>query len=238
MLKKLYHNINLIGKIINYNLKIIFANKFLYFLLGAFAFYLLVAIISLLDADAYPNEADVYGVLIFPGLLLIFYPCTFGLQNDMDTRMIELLFGIPNYRYRVWMIRLAIIYMTVYIMLFILCLLSTIVFTPIPVIEMTFQLMFPIFFLGALAFLFSTIIGNGNGAAAIMILIAFIFWISSGILEENKWNIFLNPFDYSHDIDHTIWREMIFYNRLYLLVGILLTILGSLYRLQKREKFI
>jgi hypothetical protein len=225
-------------KIVNYNLKIVFANKFLYFLLGALAFFLLVAVISLLDVDEYPVEADVYSILIFPGLLLIFYPSTFGLQNDIDTRMIELLFGIPNYRYRVWLIRLGIIYLTVYVMLFILCLISTVVFTPVPVIEMTFQLMFPIFFLGSVAFLFATILGNGNGAAALMIFIGLVFWISSGILEENRWNIFLNPFDDSHDINITIWKEMLFYNRLYLSVGTFLSILGSLYRLQKREKFV
>jgi ABC-type Na+ transport system ATPase subunit NatA len=97
--------------------------------------------------------------------------------------------------------------------------------------------MFPIFFLGALGFLFSTLIRNGAGTAAVMVLIGLIVWISSGILGESEWNIFLNPYDMPDSLSPVVWLEMLFYNRLYLIIGSVLAILGALFRLQKREKF-
>jgi hypothetical protein len=230
--------IKLLILIIRTNLKIIFANKFIYFLLAGFGFYLLFVVIGLFDADWYPEQEDVYYLLLFPGLLLIFYPTAFGIQNDMDSRMLEMLFGIPNYRYKVWLVRLAIVLLVVYIMMLFLCFISVYTIIDIPVIETAFQLMFPIFFLGCVSFMISVLIRNGNGTAAIMVLIGMIFWISSGILDRSAWNIFLNPYDFPQDVYISVWDETIFYNRLYLVIGSVLTILGGLFRLQKREKFI
>ena len=239
MLKQKFKNqIILITQIFNYNLKIIFANKFIFFLLGALIFYLFITIINLINAESYFSESDVYNLLLFPGLLIIFYPSTFGIQNDVDTRMIEVLFGIPNYRYKVWLLRLAIIFCLVYCFLLLLGYFSSLALIPIPSFDFALQLMFPIFFLGALAFLVSTVIRNGSGTAAIMIIIGLIVWISSGILGENEWNIFLNPYKIPDSLNPAVWYEMLFYNRLYLFIGTLLAILGALYRLQKRESFV
>jgi hypothetical protein len=232
------NKIQFLSQLISYNLKIIFSNKFIYFLIAAVAIFLLIAIISLFDEDSYPDTADIYYMLLLPGLLLIFYPSTFGIQNDTDTRMIEMLFGIPNYRYKVWLMRLAIIYLMVNVMLIFLSTLSSVLMVPVSVLDMSVQLMFPVFFLGALAFMFSTIIRNGNGTAGVMAIIGLIFWIMSGVLEDTEWNIFLNPFDNSVSYSQEIWIEMLFYNRLYLIIGTALAILAALTRLQKRERFI
>ena len=168
-ISKIKNYYSLINQLVRYNLKIIFLNKFVYFLLSSLLIFLLIAVISLLDADAYPTEESVYSILMFPGLLLIFYPTTFGVQNDIDTRMIELLFGIPNYRYKVWVVRLILIYVLVFGLLLILSVISSLTLTTVPIFEMAFQLMFPIFFIGSLAFMLSTFIRNGNGTAAVLI---------------------------------------------------------------------
>ena len=232
------NRIRLLSQLISYNLKIIFANKFIYFLLAAVAFFLLIAIISLFDEDSYPDPATVYYLLLFPGLLLIFYPSAFGIQNDMDTRMIEMLFGIPNYRYKVWLMRLAIILLMVYLMLLLLGILSNVLMVPVSVFEMAMQLMFPVFFMGAVAFMFSTVIRNGNGTAGAMAIIGLIVWILSGVLGESEWNVFLNPYEMPATFSQELWVDMIFYNRLYLIIGTILAILAGLNRLQKRERFI
>ena len=181
---------------------------------------------------------DVYYLLIFPGLLLIFYPASFGIQNDEDSGMLENIFAIPNYRYKVWLPRLAMMYVLVYILLLVLAALSSITFVIVPVFEIVYQLMFPIFFLGSLAFAASTIIRNGNGTAVVMVIIGLIFWISAGILQDSAWNIFLNPYDVPNEISETIWETVTTNNRLYLFAGTLLSILWGLFNLQKREKFI
>jgi hypothetical protein len=228
----------LVWEITRYNLKIIFANKFIFFLLGAVGFFLLITTIILLDPESYFSEAELYDFLLFPGLLIIFYPTAFGIQNDADTRMIEVLFGIPNYRYKVWLVRLADILILVYLILLSLTFLSSLALIPVSVFSFTLQLMFPVFFMGSLGFLLSTVIRNGSGTAAVMVIIGLAFWISSGFLDESEWNIFLNPYRLPDTLTQTMWLEMLFYNRLYLTVGITLAILAGLFRLQKRETYI
>jgi hypothetical protein len=224
-------------RMFRYSLRIIFANKFIYFLSAAVIFFLLVSIIHLFEASN-SEIKDVYYLLIFPGLLLIFYPASFGIQNDEDSGMLENIFAIPNYRYKVWLPRLAMMYILVYLLLLLLAALSAITFVFVPVFEIVYQLMFPIFFLGSLAFAASTIIRNGNGTAVVMVIIGLIFWISAGILADSAWNIFLNPYDVPNDISETIWETVVTNNRLYLFAGTILSILWGLFNLQKREKFI
>jgi hypothetical protein len=224
-------------RMFRYSLRIIFANKFIYFLSAAVIFFLLVSIVHLFN-NANSEIEDVYYLLIFPGLLLIFYPASFGIQNDEDSGMLENIFAIPNYRYKVWLPRLAMMYVLEFLLLLVLAALSSITFVFVPVFEIVYQLMFPIFFLGSLAFAVSTIIRNGNGTAVVMVIIGLIFWISAGILEDSAWNIFLNPYDVPSEISETIWETVTTNNRLYLFAGTLLSILWGLFNLQKREKFI
>ena len=231
------NSVDIIIKQFNYSLRIIFANKFVYFFLAAVIFFLLVSVIHLFS-DSNAEVSDVYYLLLFPGLLLIFYPAAFGIQNDDDSRMLENIFAIPNYRYKVWLPRLAMIYLLVFLLLVFLTVLSSFIFIIVPVIVMVYQLMFPIFFLGSLAFALSTVIRNGTGTAIVMIVIGMLFWISSGILENSEWNIFLNPFDLPDEISEAIWETVISNNRIYLLTGTILSILLGLFKLQKRERFI
>lgn len=221
-----------------YNLKIIFANKFIYFLLAAVIIFLFVTTINLLDSDSNPTEGTVYYLLLVPGILLIFYPTVFGIQNDVDTRMIEILFGIPNYRYKVWLVRMALIYIVVFGILLILNIISSAALVSVPIIYMVYQLMFPIFFLGSLAFMTSALVRNGNGTAVIMIIIGMVFWIASEPLATSKWNLFLNPFTVPSNVNEAVWMDTTLNNRIYLLVGTIITLLGGLLFLQKREKFV
>jgi hypothetical protein len=227
-----------VRKMSSYNLKIIFANKFVYFLLAAFLFFLAAGAISFFSSDNNPGVHDVYSILLFPGILLIFYPTAFGIQNDVDSRMIEILFGIPDYRYKVWLSRMALIWLIEFGLLIILAAMSSVVFVQVPLLEMVYQLMFPIFFLGALSFMFSTIIRNGNGTAVAMVVIGMAFWIAAEALSRSKWNLFLNPFRVPDQLTAAAWADIIRQNRIMLAVGSVAAILWGLFNLQKREKFI
>ena len=224
-------------KLIKYNLKIIFANRFIYFLLVAVAFFILVTIINLFSGEI-PGEDTVYSLLFFPGILLVFYPTTYGIQNDQDSGMLEIIFGIPNYRYKVWLVRLVQIYLVVFILLLILSALSSISIIRIHIFDMVVQLMFPIFLIGSLGFMFSTIVKNGNGAAVTLVIILIILFIIADPLSETKWNIFLNPFDIPENVNETIWRMTSFYNRVIIIIIAVIANLYGLFNLQKREKFI
>ena len=228
--------IPIVGKLFRYNMRIIFANKFVYFLVAAIIFFLTTAIINLFT-NPNQTEEEVYGLLLTTGILLIFYPSAFGIQNDSDSRMLEIIFGIPNYRYKVWLVRLIMIFVIVAMILLVLSFVSSFIMVRISNLDMVFQLMFPLFFLACLAFMFSTIIRNGNGTAVVMIIFGLLFLIFSDFLDESKWNVFLNPY-LSTDMNETIWRDVCIKNRLYLLAGGIITILYGLFNLQHREKFV
>ncbi len=224
-------------KMVKYNLKIIFANRFIWFLLAAFAFFLFFAIQTVWNRGTL-NEGTVYSLLIFPGILLIFYPTVFGIQNDNDSSMLEILFGIPNYRYKVWLVRLVMIYILIFIMTLLFAAAASVLLYKIDILEMAGQLMFPIIFMGSLAFMFSTLIKNGNGTAVTMVLIGVALLILQDAVERTQWNVFLNPFQIPDNFNEIIWQGLITKNRIFLGTGIVVFILYGLFNLQKREKFV
>lgn len=231
------HQIKLGWDIIRYNLKIVFGNKFIYFLIAALAFFLMVIGIMLFS-NVSIAEKDVYSTIIFPGLLIIFYPVIFNIQNDKDARMLEIIFGVPNYRYKVYLVRFLISLLLLFGILLLMSWFTVFAILKINVIRMVYQLMFPLLFLSCLSFLFATLVRNASGAAVIMIIIGLVFWILNEPLHYSKWNIFLNPFDIPRDISLSVWRNILYQNRLMLIIGSVISLLWAMVNLQQREKFV
>jgi ABC-type transport system involved in multi-copper enzyme maturation permease subunit len=219
-----------------YNLRIIFANKFIWFLAGSVLFYIGLSIIYVFSNDVSKME-DLYGIFLFSGVLLVFYPSVFGIQNDQDARTIEILFGIPNYRYKVWLVRIVLILIIASLIMLVFTLLSSFFIVKFRIANMTLQVMLPVIFLGVMAFMLSTIIRNGNGTAVVMIAFGLMFLILSESLNKSQWNVFLNPFNMPLDINETTWAIITFKNRIVLITGSIIFLLVALYNLQKREKF-
>lgn len=231
--------IMLLPKLTKYNLKIIFAGKFVWFLAAAFTFFAIFTFKSVWDKVEI-NERLIYELLMFPSVLLIFYPAVFGIQNDEDNRMLEILFGIPDYKYKVWGVRLLMIYVALFFILLGFSYIATILLFPVNPLEMSLQLMFPILFYGSLAFMFSTITHSGNGTAVIMIIlsIGILFFCDSGSLKQTFWNVMLNPFEVPRDFHPVIWEGIIIKSRIFLFIGSIVWMLIGLLNLQKREKFV
>jgi len=233
---KLYSYFILVRKMIIYNLKIIFANKLIWFLAGSLAFYLGLSLIHVFSTNV-SRMQDLYGIFIFSGILLVFYPSVFGIQNDQDARTIEILFGIPNYRYKVWLIRLILIFVITFLIMLIFTFLSSVLIVKFPFSTMTVQVMIPVVFLGMMAFMLSTAIRNGNGTAVVMIIFGIFFMILEDPLRKSQWNVFLNPFEPAYDVNETTWALITMKNRIILVTGTLIFLLAGLFNLQKREKF-
>lgn len=223
--------------IIRYNLKIIFAGRFLYFLLAAWLFFLLI-IGLMLFSEGNADVTDIYDTLIFPGILIMFYPIVYNIQNDKDARMLEIVFGLPDYRYKVYLLRFII---TLLLLVFLMLLMASFAWfsvVKIPVFSMVMQLMVPLLFLSCLTFLFTTILHNGNGAAVLMVIIGLVFFILNEALAKSKWNLFLNPYNIPTDMNLTIWMNVVFQNRMIMLIGSVIALLWGLIGLQRREKFV
>jgi hypothetical protein len=182
---------------------------------------------------------DLYGVFLFSGVLLVFYPTVFGIQNDQDARTIEILFGIPNYRYKVWLVRIVLIFVIAFLIMLVFTVLSSVLIVKFRFVNMTVQVMFPVLFIGMMAFMLSTVVRNGNGTAVIMIIfgILFMMFSDSGGMQKSQWNIFLNPYTLPWDVNESTWAIIAFKNRVILSIGSVIFLLVALFNLQKREKF-
>jgi len=234
--KTIYTYSELVRKMIFYNLKIIFANKFFWFLVASAGFYLGLSVIYVLS-NSVSRIQDLYGTFIFSGILLVFYPTVFGIQNDQDAKTIEIIFGIPNYRYKIWLVRILLIFVLSFLIMLIYTSLSSFLIVKFRVLNMTAHVMVPVVFLGTMAFMLSTTIRNGNGTAVVMIIFGIFFLILSDNLERSQWNVFLNPYEIPRNLNETVWSLITLKNRIILITGSLLFLLAGLYNLQKREKF-
>jgi hypothetical protein len=220
-----------------YNMKIIFGGKFVYFILAAFIFFLVFGTISALESSDMSID-DVYSLLGFPAILLVFFPSVFGIQSDADQRTLEIIFGIPDYRYKVWLVRYLMILVLVFFLLFPFAGLAYYALLSFPVLKMILQLMVLVLFVSALGFSISTIVRNGNATAVIMVILGLFLLILADELDESKWNIFLNPFRTPGDLNEIVWREIIRQNRIIMGIGSVVLILLGLLNLQRREKFL
>ena len=198
----------------------------MYFILSAVGFYILTVGLNLIS-DSEITMATGYSMLLVPSILLIFYPTCFGIQNDQDAKIIEIIFGIPNYRYKIWLFRLLIAYMICFIITLLLAAVTDWLVVEVPPLQLALQSMVPALFIGLLCFMLSTLIRNGNGTAVMII-----------IIDVSKWNVFLNPFDVPLDKNPQIFYNTLFDNRLIILLSSFIFLLVGLYKTQNREKFI
>lgn len=227
----------LLYRLITYNVKVIFGNKFIYFVVAAFLFFAFIIMITIIDDPDF-DEAVIYGFLVFPGLLLIFYPMAYGIQNDDDSKMLETIFGIPNYRYKVWLIRFVLTIGIAAMILLVLGNIANLTLYRFDILRMIGQVLFPITFLSSLAFMVSTLIKNGNGTAIVIVIVAFVFFVFAEPLEFSVYNVFLNPFSEPRQMSEFIWLSIIYKNRLYLMILSVLCLLYGMFNLQFREKFV
>ncbi len=234
---RIIQTIHLAMKYIQYNLKVIFGNKFVYFLIASLAFYF-VLVGTMLFSDWMPDESEVFGILILPGLLIMFYPVIYNVQSDRDSRMLEIIFGISNYRYKVYLMRFALTLLIQMVIVLLMIGFIRFAILKIHVFRMLYDISFTLWFMTALAFLFSTLIKNGNGAAVALIIIGLVFFFIYDGIEESKWNIFINPYHIPREMSLTIWKSVLRQNRIILSIGIVVFIIWGLLNLQRREKFV
>lgn len=224
-------------QMVKYNLKIIFGNKFLYFLFSAVVITLIIILINLFNGNGIA-EKGVYSTLLLAGVLLIFYPTAFGIQSDKDGRTLEIIFGIPDYRYRVWFMRMMLIYAITLIILAVIAWLLKFTFINFSIFKMIISVFYPLAFIGFLTFFFSTLFRSGNATAAVIIILGIFLLILSNDISNKYWNIFFNPYNNPSNISNMVWQSLIAKNHTFLGSGAIVFLLGGLMKLQNREKFL
>ncbi|MFI3269636.1 MAG: hypothetical protein SNG14_06240 [Rikenellaceae bacterium] len=226
-----------IFKLASYNFKILFGGKYIIFVILA----LLLFAYQIFNAAYYGAtlaENVVYQNLIYPSLLLIFYPAAYGIQKDSETKILEIFFCIPNYMYKVWLLRLVFVIIACLIDVSLFGVLSHLLLCPVDILQMSYQIMFVVVFFGTLALFLSTVIKSGNGVAVVLIGI-FAILISVGESYSNTmWDIMLNPYNEVSSIHPDIWAKIVSNNRIMLGCCSAGLILMSLNNLRRRERML
>lgn len=232
-------NLKAYAKVCGYNMRIIFAGKFIWFLLLGLALFFFLMFTAASKGTAL-SHSMVYNQLIIPGLLLVFYPACFGIQNDADNRILELLFSIPNYIYKVWLFRLFMIYVEVFLILVVYAFLARILLYPVAPFLMAAQLMIPVMLFGNLAFMYSTLIRNGNAAAVLSVLTVILALILSNMpfVQNKVWDVTINPYEEPENINAAIWSVILLKNRIAMIVAAIVFLMSGLLGLQNRGKFL
>jgi len=204
-------------------------------MLSALAFYVITVIVKLLGDDEI-TQATAYSMLMLPSILLVFYPMCFGIQNDQDAKIVEIIFGIPNYSYKVWLLRLIISYVICFVITCFLALLTDLAIVSVPPMGLTLQAMVPALFIGTLSFMLSTMIKNGNGTSVVIIIIGLLFSMIQGAIGDSQWNIFLNPYDVPIDKNPQIFFNTVFHCRMNMLIASVLFIIFGLNNTRTKKK--
>lgn len=233
------HILPTVRDIVKYNLKVVFSGKFVWFLTASSLLYIFFIWWGVYQGEPV-TEQLIYSSMLYPAILIIFYPCTFGIQNDYDNRILEILFGIPNYRYKIWLFRMFMIYIATFFMMIALALISYVLVYANNPVEMAAQIMVPVIFFGNLAFWISTLTRNGSGTAIVIIIIGIVSYFAISMFEmsnKSPWDIFLNPYKMQEGSNPIIWGIIVTKNRIYMIFGIVITLMLGLMNLQKRESF-
>ena len=100
--------------------------------------------------------------------------------------------------------------------------------------------MLPVTLFGNLAFLYSTLIRNGNAAAVLSVLTVILAMILGNIpLVENKvWDVTINPYEEPENINAAIWSLTLLKNRIAMAVAAIIFLMSGLLGLQNRGKFL
>ena len=224
-------------KLLRHNTQILFSNKLIYFLLIALGAYILM-LSKIIFSDNDVTIATTYPMLVVPAVVFVFYPSCFAIQNDQDNKIIELIFGIANYRYKVWLFRLVITYVISFVIAYLLSLFTNWGVIDIPAMEMALQVMVPTIFLSTMCFLLSCLIRNGNGSAVVFFLLAGLLVVLDSNLGTSQWNIMLNPFAYPTNSNLEIFNDTVEANRITFICISVVMLTTGLATLQNREKFI
>ena len=221
-----------------YNAAATFSGRAVYFMILAAAVFLVVIGLNLAGRGGEFTGQKIYEYLLVPGILLVFYPSVFVIQNDRDAGMIETLFGIPDYRYKVWLVRYLTLYAVVALLLLVLAVFCRVGLASFPLGKMVLQTMVPVVFVGSLAFFIASQTGSGLATAVIMIVVVLLFWLFRSSIGDGPWYLFHNPFTVTNEVRAVLLAKTTVANRLYFLSAAIALTMLALLRLQKREKFV
>ena len=225
---------------IRLNEKFIFYQRFLFFFALALVYFIIFCVWNYFESSAdRMGEEDIFiWLLSVPGIALIFIPSMSLITSETENRTIEMIFSTAGSRYKVWLTRIGVLYLFVAFIIFVLCSLSFIFISDFPFFGYFFHSLFPPIFISSLIVMFSVIFRSSNAAGLLSLIVIFFLLIIHRPLSTTSFNLFLNPYFKPQNVDYGLWTSIVIYNRIGILLISGFMLYYSLYRLNKREKYI
>ena len=138
----IYQNIKL-------NQKFIFSQRFFFFFSGILVYFIIFCLVNYFKSSAERiGEGGIFiWLLSVPGIALVFYPSMSLVTSETENRTIEMIFSTADSRYKVWLTRIAVLYLFVAFIIFILCSLSFVFISDFPFMGYFFHSLFPAIFI-------------------------------------------------------------------------------------------
>jgi hypothetical protein len=232
-LVNIYQNIRL-------NEKFIFSQKFLYFFFGVLLYFLIFCITNYLsESGERISEESIYlWFLCIPGIALVFYPSMTLVLSETENRTIETIFSTAGSKYKVWLMRICVLYLYVALIIFLLSFLSFMFISDFEFFGYFFHSLFPPILISSLIILLSVMLRSSNASGLLSLIIIIFLLLTYRPLSSTSFNIFLNPYIKPQNVDYYSWRSIILYNRIGILIISGFFLYYSIYKLNKREKYI
>jgi len=233
-------NIKTLFSLIKLNTKVLFSNKFLYFLIGIFLYFGVVCTINYFtDPGDYIKGEHIYiAVLLVPMIILTVFLSALIVPSEIESNTIESLFSVSGSIYKVWIIKIVVMYISLSLLLLILEILSYFMIADFPILKNFVMSLFPLYFIGGMTFFFASKYRSTGVAGIISGIVLLIFMFLAEPLEHSRFFLYLNPMITPRDINNYVWTRTVIENRIGMVIfGSFFYYLG-LSRLKFKEKYI
>ena len=224
--------------------RILFAGKFYIFLILAIAWDFTMVIIGHVVNDPMPIEPAFYVMNVVPMLILALYLSMTLVSFEKENITIEAIFTVPGPVYKVWLYKLGVQFLTLFLVQILLALITFFFMVGFSIQAMVINAFVIIFCTANINFFLSTLFRSGYVAGLITIILLFFLLILSAILYEipvidgTYWNFFLSPFQIPAEMGEDVWIQRLWYNKIGMTgMGVVFMYFG-LNRLRTREPFV
>lgn len=222
---------------------LIFSQKLMWVLLGELV-YLALRYIENYNDDVVSRVTQVGVInelLAFPLVVLAVLMNMFLISGEKEKRTLEGMFTIAGSRYKVWLLRIVSLNITIFLMALALSIITYFTFTDLPIWGVTVYGFIPVFFLGNLTLYFSVKFRSALAAGMVAGIFIFFLTIFNTAMEEAelyRYMLFFNPYELPREIDPATWNVWTWQNKITVFLAGCAMLFAALRGMNNREKLL
>lgn len=187
------------------------------------------------------QEGVITELLALPLTILTVFLNMQLITSEKDNRTLEVMFTTAGSRYKVWLLKVTVLNVVLFLIALFLGLVSFFTFTDMAIFASALYIFIPIFFLGNLTLFFAVRFRSGLAAGMVSAGVIFLLFISNTIMEENdlyRYMLYFNPYDIPRTIDPQTWGLWTLQNKIGVFLLALLMLFFALRGMEKRERLL